>query len=97
MNKEIHFYKCEVWKIPVYGSWDTTEQAILNNEPYIRTLQMGLLSFDLFKRGYRVFIHNEHNDFYELDKDVYKEFYDGKTSKSTLFNMWLNKEKINVR
>ena len=97
MNKEIHFYKCEVWKIPVYGSWDTTEKAIMSGESFIRTLQMGLLSFDLFERGYKVFIHNEHDDCYELDRAVYEEFYKGKKSDSSLFNMWFNKEKLNVR
>lgn len=66
---EIHFYERSLdipADIPYCVCWKRTEEAINNSESYIVTTQMGLLSTELLKKGYRVFVHPTREDKYEI-------------------------------
>jgi len=65
VEKAIHFYKyCKC--SPVYHSWDATQHQIVAGKSTIHTTQMGLLNTRLFDLGYRIFIHESEEDFYEI-------------------------------
>lgn len=85
-KKQIHFYKynnpCAI------HSWEDTEKAIDNNFSVIHTTQMGLLSTELFKSDYRIFIHDAEDDIHEI-----KLGEDERTGKwiracHNIFKMW---------
>lgn len=60
--KEIHFYvdalSYALTPEKVLCTWEDTDAEILCDTPVIHTVQMGLLSTELFEHDYRVFIHN---------------------------------------
>lgn len=66
---EIHFYedadRCPDGVI-LHCDWVGTQRAIDERCPYIDTTQMGLLSTTLLHFGYRVFIHPQRGDSYEI-------------------------------
>ncbi len=65
MEQAIHFYeycKCS----PVYHSWNVTQHQIKIGKSTIHTTQMGLLYTRLFDLGYRIFVHESEEEFYEI-------------------------------
>lgn len=60
--KEIHFYvdslSYALTPAKVLCTWEDTDAAILCEDPEIHTVQMGLLSTELFEHDYRIFIHD---------------------------------------
>lgn len=66
---EIHFYE-DIDRCPdgvmLHCDWVGTQQAIHEKKQYIDTTQMGLLSTTLLHLGYRVFIHPQCGDSYEI-------------------------------
>ena len=69
-------------------SWPATKYAIEHKEPIINTTQMGLLSAELWEKGYRIFV---------IDKDGKYEIKVGENNERTrreirpthaLFKMW---------
>lgn len=64
MSKEIHFYK--YYNSSCLHSWRDTEKAINIGKEYIETTQMGLLSTELSERGYRIYVHDDYDDFFEI-------------------------------
>lgn len=65
MEKAIHFYEYEP-NISVFHSWNTTKNQIKIGKSTINTTQMGLLSTELIKLGYRIFIHESETVSYEI-------------------------------
>lgn len=63
-TKEIHFF--EYGEDDAIPDWNSTDVALDLGLPVIRTLQMGLLSADLWTKGYRIFIHESPVSSYEL-------------------------------
>ena len=60
--KEIHFYAdaLSLAMAPpenTYITWEDTDVAILTDEQEIHTVQMAMLSTELFEQDYRIFIH----------------------------------------
>jgi len=88
MEKVIHFYeycKCS----PVYYSWNATQHQIINGESTIHTTQMGLLDTRLFDLGYRIFVHESEEEFYEIVLGGNNERTDKVIRPAhNLFNMW---------
>lgn len=66
VKKEIHFYKYNDDFAIMTHSWNDVEYKLKNNCAFISTTQMGMLSTDLFDLGYRIFIHNNPNDKFEI-------------------------------
>ena len=71
MKKEIHFYKyypinSKEYGFIVYHSWKTVSDMIKRNENIIHTTQMGLMSMDLIEQGYKIFVHDDLDDMYEI-------------------------------
>lgn len=68
MKKEIHFY--EYYKrdvdVPIFNTWKSTKIQIEKNKSIINTTQMGLLHTRFFGLGYRIFVHESQDDFYEI-------------------------------
>lgn len=65
MEKVIHFYEYEP-NISVLHSWKTTEKLLRIGKSTINTMQMGFLHTKLFDLGYRIFIHESENEYYEI-------------------------------
>lgn len=57
--KEIHFYKSLTSNIMdnIHITHNSTMSAIKNNESLIKTTAITALNFDLLKKGYRIFLH----------------------------------------
>ena len=90
MEKEIHFY--EGVNTSVINGWDTVEYMFFNNEPVIRTTQMGFLAFSsrLFEKGYRIFIHEPNNKCYEIKLGWDNERTNRQIRQGhNLFKMWM--------
>ena len=68
-NKEIHFYAYEpgdsIDKHCVHSYFET-ERKIQNEHKEIHTTQLSLLSTRLFALGYRIFMHEAIDDYYEI-------------------------------
>lgn len=66
---EIHFYDSERY-FPIdrkfYGGWTEVVEAIKSKTPRIDTIQMGVLSTTLFEYGYRIFVHPNNFNPYEI-------------------------------
>ena len=73
-RKEIHFYTYVPFVTTdfkyFYWSWKDAVNAITNNYPFIYTLQIGLLSTGLIESGYKIYIHNNDDDIYEIKNMV---------------------------
>lgn len=58
---EIHFYKSIEDNLDnplnLYITHNDTIEAIKNKEPFINTVAITTLDFDLLKKGYRIFLH----------------------------------------
>lgn len=70
-EKEYHLYLYEPFLFnPVSISWcfsiHNVEDAIQNEESKIYTFQVITCTTDLFRRGYRIFIHAAKDDVYEI-------------------------------
>ena len=86
MEKEIHFYA--YYNSHCIHGWRDTKRDIERDQEYIETTQMGLLSTDLLVKGYKVYIHDDYDDKYELklgdcprtDKEI--------RVANNLFKMW---------
>lgn len=65
MEKAIHFYEYEP-DMPIFHCWKTTKNQLMIDKSTINTTQMGLLHQELFDLGYRIFIHESENEFYEI-------------------------------
>lgn len=63
---EIHFYERKPDR-DMCVDYIGTEDAINRKEKYIETTQMQCLSTSLLLNGYRVFIHYEKGDVYEVE------------------------------
>lgn len=88
MEKAIHFYEYEP-NIPIFHCWKTTENQLKIGKSTIKTMQMGLLHTRLFDLGYRIFIHESEDEFYEIvlgneNKRTNREIKMG----HNLFKMW---------
>ena len=102
--KQIHFYENEheavlntlkplMQQKTFYYGYDNTEQAIYDNINIIHTLQMSCLDTSLFKLGYRIFIHEDNNDCYEIKLGTDNERTNREIKMShNLFKMWLSGE-----
>lgn len=74
MSKEIHFYEYCPYELDLEtgepistdNSWDDVQLSINQDIPIIRTTQMGLLSTNLFDLGYRIFVHENCLNSYEI-------------------------------
>lgn len=96
--KEIHFYEYEhplVFEMEngnlakmIYG-FNETRAAIDRGEKYIHTTQMGCLNSILLLDGYRVFIHPENRDVYEVTLQT-KENKGNRTVRpaQNMYGMW---------
>jgi hypothetical protein len=92
---EIHFYT-RVEYIPdherYYADWEGTYFAI-ERAGCVRTTQMGFLSTDLFLDGFRVFVHDSRNDFYEIKLGCDNERTNREIRmRHDLFKLWKNGE-----
>lgn len=93
--KEIHFYTNSKYipgHIRYYDSWEETLEAICNKTE-VHTVQMALLTTSLFGDGFRVYIHENKYDFYEvkLGSDNTRTDREIKVTHN-LFRMWLSGE-----
>ncbi len=89
MKKTVHFYEYEP-DISVFHSWNTTQNQIRIGKSTIHTTQMGLLSTKLFDLGYRIFIHESENEFYEIVLGCKNERTNREIKMGhNLFKMWL--------
>lgn len=92
MNKEIHFYTYDTMISNVDHSWLATKNKIKNGLIYISTTQMGLLSTDLFKLGFRIFIHDYNNEegyyTYEIKLGTNERTNKDIRMSHNLFNLW---------
>lgn len=102
--KEIHFYESETEAVlnhlktfwnqkTFYYGYTETKDAIENDEEIIHTLQMCCLNTSLFKLGYRIFIHDNNNEYYEIklgsdNKRTNREI----RMEHNLFKLWINGE-----
>ena len=90
--KEIHFYPngndCAL------HNWNTVEYLILNQEPCIRTTQMGFLSMNeqLFDNGYKIFIHESNQDVYEIKWGENERTQRLLKRGHNIFKMWMGGE-----
>lgn len=88
MKKVIHFYEYES-KLLVSHCWKTTENQLKIGKSMIHTTQMGFLHTRLFSLGYRVFIHESENQFYEIVLGSGNERTDREIKAGhNLFKMW---------
>lgn len=62
MPKEIHFNSVS-YDDNTLITYDETLRAIKREEPYIETVQMALLSTDLIKQGYKVFVRDADGEY----------------------------------
>lgn len=62
MSKEIHFNSVS-YDDNTLITYDETLRAIKKEEPYIETVQMALLSTDLIKQGYKVFVRDADGEY----------------------------------
>ena len=86
--KAVHFYEYEP-AVPVLHTWKSTQEQIHRGVDVVRTTQMGLLHTELFRLGYRIFIHESENVSYEIlrgsgNERTYREIRMGQN----LFKMW---------
>lgn len=89
---EIHFYECRMADIEP-DTWKETEYKIaMRSRPVINTTQMGFLHLTdwLFELGYRIFIHESEDSFYEIKRGGNNE----RTNRfirvgHNLFHLWL--------
>ena len=92
MNKEIHFYTYDTMISNVDHSWLATKNKIKNGLIYISTTQMGLISTDLFKLGFRIFIHDYNNKegyyTYEIKLGTNERTNKDIRMSHNLFNLW---------
>lgn len=88
MEKEIHFYEYNP-SILTFSSWNMTQNQIKIDKSVIYTTQMGLLSTELIKLGYRIFIHESETEYYEIVLGGDNERTDKELRhKHNLFKMW---------
>lgn len=65
MEMAIHFYEYDP-DIPIFHCWKETENQLRIGKSTINTTQIGLLHTRLFGLGYRIFIHESEDKFYEI-------------------------------
>lgn len=88
MEKAIHFYEYNP-NVPVFNSWNTTQNQIRIGKSTIHTTQMGLLSTELIELGYKIFIHESETESYEISLGNGNERTDkALRSAHNLFKMW---------
>lgn len=88
MVKEIHFYEYKP-DISVVHCWKITELQLRIGISVINTTQMGLLHTRLFEFGYRIFIHESENEFYEIVPGGENERTNREIKmRHNLFKMW---------
>lgn len=86
-KKQIHFYPYEY--PDAIADWNGTHKAINDGIEYVETMQMGLLSADLWELGYRIFIHEPNGKSYELKLGGDNERTDKELRIAhNLFKMW---------
>lgn len=98
-GKEIHFYTYSIMNDMVNNcatgisycvDWLTTNIAIATDQSCICTTQVGLLSTDLLVHGYRIFIHETSDSYYEIKMGINpgdsREIHTG----INLFTLWKN-------
>ena len=103
--KQIHFYESdEEFYLDMrnseglihkyfYLGYMETEEAIYNDETMIHTLQMCCLDTSLFRLGYRIFIHEESGDVYEVKLGTDNERTNRELKEGhNIFKMWLSGE-----
>lgn len=92
MEKAIHFYEYEP-NISVSHSWRNTKCRLQAAEDTISTTQMGFLSAKLFDLGYRIFVHESDNEFYEITLGGKNERTNREIKRGhNLFKMWQSGE-----
>ena len=92
MEKAIHLYEYPVdesWNQAVIHDWKNVEWNLKVGKSTIHTTQMGVLHPRLWEMGYRIFIHESAEDFYEI-----KEGSNERTNRClhkghNLFHLWL--------
>lgn len=92
MEKEIHFYEYKP-DMPIFHCWKITKNQLRMGESTINTMQMGFLHTRLFDLGYRIFIHESENEFYEIVLGCKNERTNREIKMGhNLFNMWQSGE-----
>ena len=89
---EIHFFE-RAKDLPYgtnpYHGWRETRNAIAAQKPYVATTQMGILSTQLIRDGYRVFVHPADERPYEIRLDGKNTCTDKELRmEHNLFRMW---------
>lgn len=91
-DMEIHFYESYLnipANIPIWYGWRETERAIEKKEPIIVTVQMGLMSTRLIEKGYRIFVHLEDGQQYEISMSENNTCTDKEIRPAhNIFRMW---------
>ena len=94
--KKIYFYtnpiyEDEVWQLE--NTWDETVRLISENRDEIHTTQMGLLSTDLFEKGYKIFINDGKSRQYEIKLGSDNERTNREIKPAhNLFKLWMSGE-----
>ena len=92
MKKTIHFYEYEP-NMPIFHCWKTTKNQLRMGKSTINTIQMGFLHTRLFDLGYRIFIHESENEFYEIVLGCENERTNREIKMGhNLFKMWQSGE-----
>lgn len=84
---EIYFYESELDlpdSINIYYGWKETEEAINKGINPIHTVQMGLLSTNLFEKGYEIFVGENYEIRLGQNDCTGREIRMG----NSLFNLW---------
>lgn len=87
MDKYIFFFEYDPKTENMIYSWDEVINAINNDQQYIYTTQMGILSVDLiYKKCYHVnIVDKDYHDAYEIKYKKPSKSYD-------IFKMWKDKK-----
>ena len=92
MEKAIHFYEYpvdETWNQAVQHDWKTVAWNIHVGKSTIHTTQRGYLSTRLWELGYRIYVHESAECFYEIKQGPNERTNRCLHKGHNLFHLWL--------